>query len=487
MADQMEETTKDLHLLGVSFRTAPVAVRKSLSFNRSEAADLLQGPAARGPELEALVLSTCNRTEFYLAAPREAGAVETMLAHLRRIRPQAPILRSDCLRSRRNRAGAGRARALLVERMGALHGLVDGAKRVRACDLRKPVGGRLIGHGAPGFDVSPVRNRHPHHRSRRFDHTPPADVGLEDQRLHPDEGIVLDPGRPMNVGLMRERNPVSDVNRIPLPVHLVGVLRARTAVFNRLQGVDHHPVLKVRLIADMNRLPFVATRRRKRRQINAAPDLHVPNHARQRIHPSRGIDREVLEVRIEIGRDVPPNQPALGRQGRRRSSMTLGGLVPAPVGRAGCTTLADLLQNRSPFFRLRLLDRATAAGSEASQQNHPGTADPTESQRRYFGIHCDASFPFSSFLKRNSCFPLLLRSFRPPLPDLLHAPFSQPKDDAASARNRHFRTHRSLPPARACAAHAASDPPRCPRPPPPADSPGSSRPTAWLRTPPRGH
>ncbi len=69
------------------------------------------------------MLSTCNRTGFYLAAPREAGAVETMLAHLRRVRPQAPILRSDCLRSRRNRAGAGRARALLVERMGALHGL----------------------------------------------------------------------------------------------------------------------------------------------------------------------------------------------------------------------------------------------------------------------------------------------------------------------------------------------------------------------------
>jgi glutamyl-tRNA reductase len=100
--------SKDLHLLGVSFRTAPVAVRESLSFNRSEAAALLQGPVARGPELEALVLSTCNRTEFYLAAPREAGAVETMLAHLRRIRPQAPILRSDCLRYQASGAEAAR-------------------------------------------------------------------------------------------------------------------------------------------------------------------------------------------------------------------------------------------------------------------------------------------------------------------------------------------------------------------------------------------
>lgn len=46
---------------------------------------------------EAAVLSTCNRTEFYLASAEEA-AVEHWLGSLRRLRPRAPILRADCHR-----------------------------------------------------------------------------------------------------------------------------------------------------------------------------------------------------------------------------------------------------------------------------------------------------------------------------------------------------------------------------------------------------
>jgi len=93
---------KALYLLGVSFRTAPVAVRETLSFQPAEASALLQdsllqdsGAGTNGGE--AAVLSTCNRTEFYLASADEA-AVERWLGYLRRLRPQAPILRADCHR-----------------------------------------------------------------------------------------------------------------------------------------------------------------------------------------------------------------------------------------------------------------------------------------------------------------------------------------------------------------------------------------------------
>jgi len=91
------EDTKGLHLLGVSFRTAPVAVREALSFNRSQAAALLHDATAEMPGLEAVVLSTCNRTECYLAVPPDREAVANWLTYLRRVRPWAPILRSDCL------------------------------------------------------------------------------------------------------------------------------------------------------------------------------------------------------------------------------------------------------------------------------------------------------------------------------------------------------------------------------------------------------
>ena len=92
------EQTKDLHLLGVSFRTAPAAVREALSFNRDEAAALLRQAAAETPGLEAAILATCNRSEFYLATPPGSDAVGGWLQSLRRLRPNAPVLRSDCLR-----------------------------------------------------------------------------------------------------------------------------------------------------------------------------------------------------------------------------------------------------------------------------------------------------------------------------------------------------------------------------------------------------
>lgn len=80
----------ELHLLGVSFRTADVAVREALSFDQRQAAQLLWELGAIHRGIEALILSTCNRTEFYLAGP-EPEAVDTLLKRLRSLRPKAPI------------------------------------------------------------------------------------------------------------------------------------------------------------------------------------------------------------------------------------------------------------------------------------------------------------------------------------------------------------------------------------------------------------
>jgi glutamyl-tRNA reductase len=98
----------ELHLLGVSFRTAPVAIREGLSFGRDQAAALLRAAAAAIPGLQAFLLSTCNRTEFYLAAPAQSPAVEAFLGVLLKARPHAPILRDDCHRYSFNGVEAAR-------------------------------------------------------------------------------------------------------------------------------------------------------------------------------------------------------------------------------------------------------------------------------------------------------------------------------------------------------------------------------------------
>jgi glutamyl-tRNA reductase len=102
------DDSNTLHLLGVSFRAAPVAVRGALSFDRPAAAALLRGVAADQPDLEALVLSTCNRTEFLLAAPGCEDPTESWLARLRRLRPDARVLRDDCRHYRLSDTAAAR-------------------------------------------------------------------------------------------------------------------------------------------------------------------------------------------------------------------------------------------------------------------------------------------------------------------------------------------------------------------------------------------
>lgn len=92
------EDGKEFYLLGVSFRTAPVAVREALSFTGDEASDFLREFVGSRSDTEATILSTCNRAEFYLAAPEHHGVTAQWLEALRRLRPDAPALRSECVR-----------------------------------------------------------------------------------------------------------------------------------------------------------------------------------------------------------------------------------------------------------------------------------------------------------------------------------------------------------------------------------------------------
>jgi glutamyl-tRNA reductase len=67
----------ELSLIGVSHHTAPVDVRERVAFEPEAAAELAR--ALAGDEGEAVCLSTCNRTELYVAGPgAERRAVELL-------------------------------------------------------------------------------------------------------------------------------------------------------------------------------------------------------------------------------------------------------------------------------------------------------------------------------------------------------------------------------------------------------------------------
>ena len=58
----------NLQLIGCSHHQASVSVRERLAFSPSQVEDFLDLFYSRFQESEAVLLSTCNRTEFYAAA-----------------------------------------------------------------------------------------------------------------------------------------------------------------------------------------------------------------------------------------------------------------------------------------------------------------------------------------------------------------------------------------------------------------------------------
>lgn len=89
--------TRELQLTGIDHRTAPASVRHA-GLSTPQASALLRHTAAAVPGLEATILSTCHRTEFYVAAPPGSPALQMLLASARREAPNTSIRRSECER-----------------------------------------------------------------------------------------------------------------------------------------------------------------------------------------------------------------------------------------------------------------------------------------------------------------------------------------------------------------------------------------------------
>jgi glutamyl-tRNA reductase len=80
----------ELIALGISHKTAPLALRERLAFTESEAVEFAQAAIATEDVREAVVISTCNRTEVYLVvgdAVRAESDVLSLLAQRASIRP----------------------------------------------------------------------------------------------------------------------------------------------------------------------------------------------------------------------------------------------------------------------------------------------------------------------------------------------------------------------------------------------------------------
>ena len=71
-----------LFLLGVSHRTAPVDLREKLDFSSRDVGAAVEALAARSSAAESVVLSTCNRSEIYVASDALDAAREEIIRFL---------------------------------------------------------------------------------------------------------------------------------------------------------------------------------------------------------------------------------------------------------------------------------------------------------------------------------------------------------------------------------------------------------------------
>ncbi len=78
-----EARAMELLCIGLSYRTAPVSMRERLVMSEERRTELLRG-LGEAPT-EALLISTCNRVELYLAAPDGAQARQRALEELNRL------------------------------------------------------------------------------------------------------------------------------------------------------------------------------------------------------------------------------------------------------------------------------------------------------------------------------------------------------------------------------------------------------------------
>ena len=68
-----------LLLVGISHRTAPVEVRERVDFHTRGVAEALRAIAERGSAREAVVISTCNRAEVYVACDEAAATRQDLV------------------------------------------------------------------------------------------------------------------------------------------------------------------------------------------------------------------------------------------------------------------------------------------------------------------------------------------------------------------------------------------------------------------------
>ncbi|HYH78432.1 MAG TPA: hypothetical protein VEX86_01500, partial [Longimicrobium sp.] len=142
-----------LAVVGASHRTAPIELRERLAFGRAEVAPALAGLAADAGG-ESVLLTTCNRTEFYLASGDGDAGVERALEVLAARIGADPADAARWLYVRRDREAAHH----LFRVAAGLDSMIVGEPQIQGQVKEAYAAARQVA-GAGGPVVGPALNR----------------------------------------------------------------------------------------------------------------------------------------------------------------------------------------------------------------------------------------------------------------------------------------------------------------------------------------
>jgi glutamyl-tRNA reductase len=139
-------------VVGISHRTAPVEVRERLAYSRAEIPTVLARLLGTGASAEAVLLSTCNRTELYFSAEDEAGA-EAAVRELLAEQWAEPQPLASFLYTRRGRAAVDH----LFRVTSGIDSMILGEPQIQG-QVREAYRLAAAGTGAPAA-AGPILNR----------------------------------------------------------------------------------------------------------------------------------------------------------------------------------------------------------------------------------------------------------------------------------------------------------------------------------------